>query len=401
MTNLHVLVISHMYPNSVNPMSGIFVHSQVRELSKIGIEIQVISPVPSFPIYPKWKGYRELPRYMVLDGIPVHYLPTRMFPGGFFFSSYGHSYIKVLQKQIGQLQKTFPFDLIHCHTIFPDGYAGGVLGQIFQKPVMTSIHGSDLLLYPHRSQAIYRKTVQALQMNDYIVTVSERLCKEARKMVPEVTVQTVYNGFDPKLFHPRNQQEARITLGLPEAQKVLLFAGNLLPVKGVSYLLSAFAILSSLEKNIHLYLIGEGRLRAELEQQRNKLRLQDRVTFMGRKPYEEIPIWINSADAVVLSSLNEGLSSIVLETMACGKPMVGTEVGGVPEILQDKVTGFLAKPQDPNDLARCLQKVLIDPTIDVKQLERQALDASKRFTWQENARQLKDLYEQMTKRKTG
>jgi teichuronic acid biosynthesis glycosyltransferase TuaC len=400
MTNLRVLVISHMYPNFVNPMSGIFVHSQVRELTKAGIEIQVISPVPSFPIYPKWKGYKELPRDMVLDGISVHYLPTRMFPGGFFFSSYGHSYIKVLRKYMERLQQIFPFDLIHCHTIFPDGYAGGVIGHLFQKPVMTSIHGSDLLLYPHRSQAVYRKTVQALQMNNYIVTVSERLCREAQKMVPEVAVQTVYNGFDPELFYPRKQREARRELGLPAEQKMLLFVGNLLPIKGVSYLLSAFAILSSLAKDIHLYLIGEGRLRAELEQQRDQLGLHDQVTFMGRKPYEEIPVWINSADAVVLSSLNEGLSSIVLETMACGKPVVGTEVGGVPEILQDGITGFLAKPQDPTDLARCLQKVLIDPMTDVPQLEIQALDASKRFTWQENARQLKDLYEQMWRRKS-
>jgi len=83
--SLKVLVISHMYPNPANPMSGIFVHNQVKALKQAGVECRVLSPIPRFPLYPKWRMYRRFPAQTVMDGIPIHYVPTWMFPGGMFF----------------------------------------------------------------------------------------------------------------------------------------------------------------------------------------------------------------------------------------------------------------------------------------------------------------------------
>lgn len=393
-----VLVVSHMYPNQVNPMAGIFVHNQTKALKRAGIDVRVVVPMPYFPLYRKWQGYRQLPAYTELDGIPVHYVPTWMFPGGLFFSQYGTLYINVLKQVLPSIYQEFPFELIHCHTIYPDGYAGSLLKQEFSVPVVTTIHGSDIMLYPKRNQKLYELTRQALVSNDFVITVSERARREVMKMEPDVSSQTVYNGFDASRFKPMAKQEARVKLGLPTQGKNVLFVGNLYQVKGIPYLLESFASIAAEDEAVHLYLIGEGPLRSELQQRAERLHLQQRVTFLGRKPYEEIPVWINSADVVALTSLSEGLPSILLETMGCGRAMVATDVGGIAEILQDGRTGLLAEPQNVSDIARALRKILLDDESLIDTMGKQALEASSELTWERNAQNIRAIYAQVLSR---
>lgn len=397
---MRVLVVSHMYPHSVNPMSGIFVHNQVKALKETGIEIHVISPIPFFPLYPKWRGYRKLPDQMEWDGVPVFYVPTLMFPGGFLFSTYGDWYFRSLKKALSAIKEKFSFDLIHCHTIFPDGYAGYKLKEWLKVPVISTIHGSDILLYPKRNRLVYDRTVAALIQNDQVITVSERLRREALAMVPESRIQTIYNGFNPARFYPVDAQEARERVNIPVTGKKLLFVGNLLPVKGVNHLLTAFAEVTRRQADLHLYVVGDGPLRSSLEKQAAELGINQQVTFMGRRPYEEIPLWINSADVVVLSSLSEGLPSILLESMGCGRPMVATDVGGISEILQHGKTGYLAEAKNPGQLAAYLTELLILHPEQTIQMGKQAYQASQQFTWQQNALQTKKLYTQVLERKS-
>jgi teichuronic acid biosynthesis glycosyltransferase TuaC len=390
-----VLVISHMYPNEVNPMSGIFVHNECKALQQQGITVKVLSPIPSFPLYPKWKGYRHMSLEAEREGIPVTYVPTRMFPGGFFFFTYGELYLKSLVPAIEKIKSDFPFDLLHCHTIFPDGYAGGKLKQIFQVPVVSTIHGSDIMLYPKRNRATYNKTVKALEMVDQVVTVSQRLLTEAKKMLPQLNGETIYNGFDPKRFAPIDQKEARKSLQLPENRKILLFVGNLYPVKGVPFLLQAFAKIAAKDSNLHLYLIGDGPLRPTLNRLVKELGITEQVSFMGRRPYDEIPLWINSADLLALSSLSEGLPSILLESMGCAKPMVATNVGGISEVLQDGQTGLLVESRHVEQLTGALQRLLIDEPDLLLEMGKKAYQASQKLTWFQHASRIKQLYQQL------
>jgi teichuronic acid biosynthesis glycosyltransferase TuaC len=394
-----ILVISHMYPNDVNPMAGIFVQNQTKALIEAGLDVHVVAPMPSFPLYPKWRGYRRLPERMVRDGIPVHYVPTRMFPGGLFFARYGNYYTYSLRKAIPSIQKEFPFDLIHCHTIYPDGYAGSKLKQEFKVPVISTIHGSDILLYPKRNKGVHARTLMALKQNDHVITVSDRLKKEALAMWPELSVSTVYNGFDPRRFFPVNKEEARRRLGLPEREKSILFVGNLLPVKGVHYLLQAFKQIVRDGNEARLYLIGDGPLRSELAKQAEELGIAAHVSFLGRKPYEEIPLWINSADVVTLTSLSEGLPSILLETMGCGRPMVATDVGGISEVLKHGETGLLVPPEDVSQIAISLKQILEDEAL-CKQMGERALEESKALTWERNAARIKECYKEVIERKS-
>lgn len=395
-----VLIISHMYPNPVNPIAGIFVHNQAKALQKEGTEVQVAVPIPSFPFYPKWRKYRNLPKRTEKEGIPVHYVPTRMFPGGFFFERYGRYYIKSLQTGLREIHKEFPFELIHCHTIYPDGYAGGELKKEWKVPLVSTIHGSDIMLYPYRNREIYEQTVQALKASDLVIMVSKRLEKEVKKLCPEANTVTIYNGFDPERFRPRNRLQVRAKLGLDPRKKLILFIGNLYPVKGIQYLLEAFYEVRKVNRDILLYLVGDGPLRTELEQKAEEMGISEAVTFLGRKPYDEIPDWISSADVTVLTSLSEGLPSILLESMGCGRTMVATDVGGIKEILQDGKTGLLAPAKDPGKIAHCLRKILVDDPSLITSMGENAHRASRALTWSQNARQTLQCYTTLLEQKS-
>ncbi|WP_124728464.1 glycosyltransferase family 4 protein [Staphylospora marina] len=396
---MRVLVISHMYPNPVNPMSGIFVHNQNRALAGKGAEVRVVVPIPRFPLYPKWKGYRSLPAQTVIDGILVHHVPTLMFPGGFFFRMYGDLYIRSLREAIRNIREAFPFDVIHAHTAYPDGFAAAALKEEFGVPAVCTAHGSDLLLYPARDRKVHDRTVESLRGNDRVITVSRRLEREARKMCPEADVRTVYNGFDPERFKPVSREEARKRLGLGVTGPMILYVGNLLPVKGVHFLLQAFKRAEAAELGATLVLVGDGPLRASLERQARELGIAGNVKFMGRRPHEEIPDWISASDMVVLTSLSEGLPSILLESMGCGRPMVATDVGGISELLVDGETGLLARPKDPEQIAECLRRMLTEEGLR-ERLAGRALDRSRELVWEQNANTVLACFRELTERKT-
>lgn len=393
-----VLVLSHMYPNPVKSHAGIFVHNQCKALMQAGVDIQVVSPVPSFPLYYKWSGYRKLPLHTEIEGIPVHYVPTRMFPGGLFFSTYGTLYQKSLFPVLKELHKEFPFDLIHCHTIFPDGNAGVRLGKHFQVPVVSTIHGSDIMLYPKRSKGVYQQTLYALKESNQVITVSKRLQKEAKKIYRDVRIQTVYNGFDPERFQRGDQVKARKRLGLPTDKKICLFIGNLYPVKGLSYLLQAFSKVAEQTDQARLVLVGDGKLLSSLQREANSLGIDSVVSFMGRRPYDEIPTWLQSADVMVLSSLSEGLPSILLESMACGRPMVATDVGGIAEILEDGQTGILVPPKNADQLAEALIRLMVNQPDQLHRMGEKAYQASQAFTWAKHAKKMVSIYRQVLSR---
>jgi glycosyltransferase involved in cell wall biosynthesis len=148
-----------------------------------------------------------------------------------------------------------------------------------------------------------------------------------------------------------------------------------------------------------LYLIGDGPLRSELAKQAEELGIAAHVSFLGRKPYEEIPLWINSADVVTLTSLSEGLPSILLETMGCGRPMVATDVGGISEVLKHGETGLLVPPEDVSQIAISLKQILEDEAL-CKQMGERALEESKALTWERNAARIKECYKEVIERKS-
>src|SRR5690606_13540795 len=182
-------------------------------------------------------------------------------------------------------------------------------------------------------------------------------------------------GVDRGLFHPGPRQEARGRLGLPESQKMLLWIGRMVPVKGLDVLLAALARVPQMKRPV-LYLVGGGSEENRLRRLAEELVLTDHVHWMGPTPHSALGDWYRAADLVVLPSRSEGVPNVLLEALACGTPFVASDVGGIGSIASS--SDWLVPPEDPEVLAGAISRSLeLSPTINVESLDEK--DAARRF----------------------
>jgi glycosyltransferase involved in cell wall biosynthesis len=219
---------------------------------------------------------------------------------------------------------------------------------------VVKLHGSDLLTLrddPARRPYLRQVLVQA----DRVVAVSQAMALAARELgAPKERLRVVANGVDQELFQPGDRLAARRELGLPPDGPLLLYVGRLVAVKGPDIALDALARTPG----VRLAMVGDGPLAAQLRRQAAGLGLGDRVIWAGGRPHAEITRWLAACDGLLLSSRSEGEPNVTLEALAAGRPVAATAVGGTPNVIQEGVGGCLARPQDPEDLARAVERLL-------------------------------------------
>ncbi|KJS68820.1 MAG: hypothetical protein JL50_03985 [Peptococcaceae bacterium BICA1-7] len=188
-----------------------------------------------------------------------------------------------------------------------------------------------------------------------IIAVSEALRRELidREGVRPERVVTVYNGIVPEVFCARPDREylERVT-GAPAGRKVVGTVARLAPQKGLKYLLGAASRLTARGEDLNFVLVGDGPLRGELEKEVRDLNLSGRVFFTGQRM--DVHRLMPCFDIFVLPSVSEGLPLTILEAMASGRPVISTRVGGIPEVIEDGVSGLLVNPGDAEGLARAI-----------------------------------------------
>jgi len=245
--------------------------------------------------------------------------------------------------------REFRPDLILGYFVHPEGTAAVQVARRIDVPAVVCAIGSDLCRIPGVFSR--RVTCATLRRASLVIAVSEDVRRRAVALgaPPERTVR-VLNGCDGALFHVSDREAARRALGLPAAARLILFAGNLVEVKGVRDLLAAFDILSA-DMRVMLAVVGSGPLAAEAGALRE--RHPGRVLVPGPRPAEEIARWIAACDVVCLPSYSEGCPNVVLEALTSGRPVVASAVGGVPELVNE-TNGALVQPGDPSGLAAAL-----------------------------------------------
>jgi len=211
-----------------------------------------------------------------------------------------------------------------------------------------------------------------------------------RQGVPPGRVSVIHNGVRiPET--PVTPADLRGELGLPSSARIVMAVGRLSTEKGHRYLVEATRHLVASRPDVHVVLVGEGRERPSLELQVRQLQLTSHIHFAGFR--RDVLSCIQAAELVVNPSLTEGSPNIVLETLSVGKPVVATEVGGVPEILSDHETGWLVPPSNPLSLARAVEDVLDHPE-QTELISRRGHDAARqRFSFESQAKQLMELYD--------
>ena len=358
---MNVLIVSHLYPRPTDPVLGVFVEEEAKVLAR-HCNLRVVSPAPWFPpvkLSPRWYDYSQLPLRELRQGIEVYRPRTVVLPRNLLFPLLGLSFYIALRRLVREIEGEFPIDLVHAHTAYPDGFAAAKLGKAMGRPTVVTLHGGDVTLH-FRSYFGRRLGLWAIAHADRVIAVSNSLRKkvveEDEASADKITV--IPNGVDVSRFVPLPRGEAQNKLGLSAETSRVLYVGAITKSKGLDYLLMTFkTLLASAQGPVELVLVGDGDYEQDARLLAQRLGIADLVFFAGKRPNAEIPLWMNSCDVLVLPSLSEGLGVVLIEAMACGKPVVATACGG-PEDVVTPYTGILVPPADEKALAQALLDAL-------------------------------------------
>ncbi|MEW6752656.1 MAG: glycosyltransferase [Candidatus Latescibacterota bacterium] len=390
---MRVCMLSTGFPRFRGDLFGAFVLELARALVARQVEVEVVAPGQAgTPAREEMHGVRvrrfsyfaprRWQRVAYGGGIPTNLATSRLarwqvplFLAGFTAAA---------RAAAGRA------DVVHCHWTV-SGLVGYLACRPGSRPLVLTVRGSDVhLLGAGRARRLAHAWV-CRRMGAVVAVSNDIGARLVDSGVDPHRVHVVGNGVDGR-FHPADRRQARASLGLPSDRFIALFVGLLVPVKGLHCLFEALEVCAG--DGWLCVLVGDGTLRPELERQAREGGLADRVLFAGRRPSDEVPLWMNAADVLVLPSLSEGRPNVVLEARACGLPVVATRVGGTPELVRHGETGLLVEPEDPAALAAGLGEMAAGRERRERMGERgRELLLEEGRTWQACAERMLAIYE--------
>jgi glycosyltransferase involved in cell wall biosynthesis len=244
------------------------------------------------------------------------------------------------------------FDAIDAHYFYPDGVAAVWLGRRLGLPVVVTARGTDVTLFPR--YAVPRRLIRAaIRDAAALISVSAALKATLVELgAPPGKVTVLRNGVDTTLFRPPDDRDtARRALGL--RGPTLISVGLLIERKGHHHVIEAMRQLPE----FGLLIVGEGPDHARLVGLIERHGLGDRVRLLGPRPHAELPALYGAADALVLASSREGWANVLLEAMACGTPVVASNIPGNPEVVREAAAGVIAEVNTPHGFATAVQRL--------------------------------------------
>ena len=360
---MRVAVVSTFYPTTAFPVRTLFVQNLVTAMAGYAA-MQVIAPVPYAPPLPgpdRWRALRKIPASEQRRGIAVRHPRLLAIPKLSCLN--GLSYFFSVYPALLSLSRAGAVDIVHAHCGFPDAVGVALAATALRLPFVVTVHGSDINVDANRP-SLRGQMRWALRRARAVIAVSEDLRRKVCALIPDSEKRISHvpcAGVDPGLFMPRDRAAARHALGISTSARVVLFIGQLKPIKGIDVLAMAWRQLIATGRRAdddQLVLIGEGPLRAEVERQFRRPPITEGVRLLGALPPESVSVWLNAANVLVLASRNEGTPNVVVEALASGVPVVATRVGGVPELITENVNGLLTSPNEPALLADAVAAAL-------------------------------------------
>ncbi|MGH7163729.1 MAG: glycosyltransferase, partial [Planctomycetota bacterium] len=351
---MRLLTITSLFPNAVMPTQGIFIHQRMRAVAAKGAQVRVIAPVPFVPPLPVPRAYarwRAVPREEEIGGLRVLHPRYPLIPKvGMALHAWG--YARGIAAAARAEAERFRPQLVDVHYLYPDACAAATVARALKLPYVCSARGSDVKLLA-RFPSIRRRIVRALEGAAAVVAVSHDLAREMRALaLTERPVHVIPNGVDPERFRPRPKAEARRDLGLPAAGRIAVCVANLREEHGQSLLVRAMARPGT-PPNLRVYLVGDGPDEASLRHLVASLGVDDRVVLAGRVDHDRVALWFSAADVSVLLSDREGCPNVVLESLACGTPCIGSDLPEMREVIPGPPQGRTVS-RDPDAVAAAL-----------------------------------------------
>jgi glycosyltransferase involved in cell wall biosynthesis len=388
--------VTRIFPNRVEPLACPFQRQQIAALSR-RCEVEVLASIPYHPGV-SLLGRRTRPGRLAavpdrdeIDGIAVVHPRAPYLPGAgrVLAAVNAPLYLSGLLPHVPRLRGRF--DVVLGAFLFPDACAAAALARLLRIPYAVKGHGTDVNVVA-RWPAVRPIVRAALRSAACAVGVSRAMVEAlvALGARPD-RVALVPNGVDRAIFHPGDRLAARRELGLPERARIITFVGRLDRQKGVHELVAAFDAIAAGARDaepIWLVLVGDGPERRALEQAAAGRPLgSGRLLVVGPKPLPLIARYVAAGDLQALPSYAEGTPNVVLEALAVGRPVVATNVGGIPDVVCPGVTGLLVPPRDAAALAGALHEALR------RAWDPQAFEAAAPPSWDESAARLYALLE--------
>ncbi len=348
---MKVLFLTHSFPRFEGDAPGSFLLRLAIALKGEGIRVHVVAPAAQgVPTEDEFEGvtverFRYAPRKfekLAYTGNMAQDVATSWSARLAMVGYFGSDFVRAVGAR-----RDFEPDLIHAHWWFPSGVVGTWLSRMSHKPLVTTLHGTDVRLAKKisMSRPLFRRV---LRQSGRVTTVSTWLATEVAKLVsvqrPEIAPMPVSTDiFEPGTYREPNR---------------FLFAGRLNRQKGLDHLLRAFA---AMKRPAMLDVVGQGPLAQEFKLLASQLGISDRIAWHGQlKQFQLVPLY-QCATAVIVPSTDEGLGLVAAEALLCETPVIAFRSGGLTDVIQDGTTGILVTPGDTEELARALDSILASP----------------------------------------
>lgn len=349
---LKIAVITQYFPTSEQPWAGHSAYQTLRYLARSN-EVKVFYPEVRYPrwLTPATARRTRLDAGYQPDGVDVEYIAYPALPAvsrplnGWVASGRLLPYVR-----------RFGPEIILNYVVYPDGYAALRVGNALKVPVVVTAIGSDLNRIPDPlCGALTRKT---LRESDAVITVSRDLRKTAILLGADaVRSHAILNGCDTSVFFNRDKHDARAALQIGLDEEVVAYVGRMDVRKGLRELIEAVTSLHERRPRLRCYLVGDGSDEGALRELIAQKNAGEYVRLMPPCKTDGVAQWMAAADLVTLPSYKEGCPNVVLEALAAGRPVVASNVGGIPELMDDS-SGRLVPAMDSSALAAALDQVL-------------------------------------------
>jgi glycosyltransferase involved in cell wall biosynthesis len=301
------------------------------------------------------------------------------------------NYLKALP-MVKDIIKEFQPDIVHSH--YATSY--GLLGALSRfSPFILSVWGSDVFSFPKKSFIHKAMLKYNLKKADKILSTSHIMAKET-KLYTSKDIEVTPFGIDMEQFQPTYTKEE-----LFNKDDIVIGTVKTLEEKyGIEYLIKAFKILSDKyqELPLRLLIVGGGSLDKELKNLTKELNIENKTIFTGNVPFNEVPKYHNMLSVSVSVSNSESFGVAIIEASSCAKPVVVSNVGGLPEVVEDGVSGFVVEARNPQNTADAIEKLILDNELKVKIGNNGRNRVAKLYNWNDNVRQMMNIYNDVLKK---
>ena len=397
---MKVCILTTSFPRFRGDSAGIFIFHLSRWLAKKGADIEVISPHdPGCRFIEKW------------ESIQIHRFPY-FFPLQLQKLCYGSGVVKNIKKNfptilqlpflcasefiysLAYFKKNKP-DIIHAHWSLPQGLIGIIAKRILKIPCVTSIHGSDV--YGLRSTFFEALNTVVMRNSDVCTANSLATAQSARKVCGNDAITVLPMGVDTEYF-VKTHDTAHLKQKFKIEGPVILFVGRLIDWKGITYLIRALPEILRRFPTAKALIIGSGPQRSELIRMAGAIGVANHIIFIDEVPQADLLAFYSMADIFVLPSIvnengeTEGLGVVLLEAMACGLPVIGSDVGGIPDIIKNGETGLLVRQKDSQDLSKQIIRLLTDEGFRKKMVSNARNFIETQYSWEIVAQRFLEIY---------